>query len=249
MKREGLCLALSLALHAALWQIPGSEVTQSAVSAATVALGEPIPVVTLPPELPETMPLPTAGLTVTALPSQPLREIELNPQGLPPPITFESPELELPEDAPPIAVAPVIPPAPPPQTEPPPPAEPPPAKPFGQLLAAAYSEYGFERVLARQIAPPDVPVPPEKRELGIDWIPPDPAAAAGQTGTVTVLLIVAPDGTVERELIDSEGDRNLVDLARSTAAQYRFAPLTTPDEQGKYRFVTVKYVFAPPVDL
>ncbi|MGQ9867095.1 MAG: TonB family protein, partial [Pseudanabaenaceae cyanobacterium] len=125
----------------------------------------------------------------------------------------------------------------------------PPAEPFAQRLAAAYGEYGFDRVLTRQIAPPEVPIPSEKRELGIDWIPPDPEAAAGKTGTVTVLLIVAPDGTVERELIDSEGDRDLVDLARTTATQYRFAPLTAPEEQDKYRFITVKYVFAPPVEL
>ncbi|MGQ9867200.1 MAG: hypothetical protein ACUVSQ_13135, partial [Pseudanabaenaceae cyanobacterium] len=121
MKREGLCLALSIALHAALWQIPRPEAPQALVSVTTVApLGEPIPVVTLPPPpaLPETMPLPTAGLVVAALPSQPLREIELNPQGLPPPLTFELPEVEFPKKVSP-------PPIPPPPAETIMPAQPP----------------------------------------------------------------------------------------------------------------------------
>lgn len=94
-------------------------------------------------------------------------------------------------------------------------------------------------VVLRQIASPETPIPSNQREP-IDWIPIDPQALVGITGSVTFALVVTPDGRVEQEPIVVESTNpKLEQLARETIKGYynKFKPV----EQGKYRNIRIQY--------
>ncbi len=110
-------------------------------------------------------------------------------------------------------------------------------KPINSDLGGVLSQYGADKVVQRQIASPDTPVAPDKREP-IDWIPIEPQA--GISGSVAFVLVVSPDGRVEQEPIVSESTNpKLEQIARETIKGYynKFKPI----EQAKYRLVRIHY--------
>jgi outer membrane biosynthesis protein TonB len=94
-------------------------------------------------------------------------------------------------------------------------------------------------VVQRQIASPDAPVPPDKREP-IDWIPIDNQTLSGLSGSVAFVLVVSPNGNVEQEPVVVESTNSkLEQIARQTIRGYynKFQPL----DGGKYRLVRIQY--------
>lgn len=106
-------------------------------------------------------------------------------------------------------------------------------------LGGVVSQYGADNVVQRQIASPETPVAPDKREP-IDWIPIDKQALGEITGSVAFVLVVGPDGRVEQEPIVIESTNSkLEQLARQTIKGYynKFQPI----ESGRYRLVRIQY--------
>jgi TonB family protein len=95
-----------------------------------------------------------------------------------------------------------------------------------------------------QIAPVDalIPDPDINREKGVQWIPPKVSSITGKKGSVTLMWLVDPQGNVETRFVKSSGVKELDDIARETAKEYKFQPLEGA-ESGKYRLVTAKYDF------
>lgn len=93
-------------------------------------------------------------------------------------------------------------------------------------------------VVLRQIASPDTPISADRREP-VDWIPIDPQALVGITGSVTFALVVTPEGRVEQELLVESTNPKLEQLARETIKGYynKFKPV----EPGKYRNIRIQY--------
>jgi hypothetical protein len=112
-------------------------------------------------------------------------------------------------------------------------------KPASSDLGEVVSQYGADNVVNRQIASPDTPVAPDKREP-VEWIPIDKQALGGITGSVVFTLVVGPDGRVEQEpkVIESTNSK-LEQVARQTIKGYynKFQPI----ESGKYRLVRIQY--------
>jgi hypothetical protein len=106
-------------------------------------------------------------------------------------------------------------------------------------LGGVVSQYGANNVVQRQIASPDTPVAPDKREP-IDWIDIDKQALGGITGTVAFVLVVGPDGRVEQEpMVIESTNSKLEQVARQTIKGYynKFQPI----ESGRYRLVRIQY--------
>jgi hypothetical protein len=122
------------------------------------------------------------------------------------------------------------------------PTEKPANTPFTSTLARIYQEYGADNLIPRLIAPKDALIDPDKREPGIEWI--KPATNSNQIGTVTIVLIVAPDGTVEQELINDNDPTELREIALQTVKGYyqKFSPIESK-WKGKYRLVTIRFEF------
>lgn len=95
-----------------------------------------------------------------------------------------------------------------------------------------------------QIAPVDALIsdPDINREKGVQWIPPKVSSIAGKKGSVTLMWLVDPQGNVETRFVKSSGVKELDDIAREAAKEYKFQPLKGA-ESGKYRLVTAKYDF------
>jgi outer membrane biosynthesis protein TonB len=113
---------------------------------------------------------------------------------------------------------------------------------FTSTLSRIYQDYGTENLVPRLIAPREALVDPDKREPGISWIVPN--TQTKQTGTVTIVLIVAPDGKVEQELINDADPAELREIAQQTVKGYyeKFQPIELK-WQGKYRLVTIRFEF------
>jgi len=117
---------------------------------------------------------------------------------------------------------------------------PPPA--FTSTLSRIYQDYGIENLISRQIAPREALINPDRREPGIGWISPN--TTTKQAGTVTIVLIVAPDGKVEQELINDDDPAELREIAQQTVKGYyeKFQPIEAK-WTGKYRLVTIRFEF------
>ncbi len=117
---------------------------------------------------------------------------------------------------------------------------PPPA--FTSTLSRIYQDYGIENLISRQIAPREALINPDRREPGIGWISPN--TTTKQAGTVTIVLIVAPDGKVEQELINDDDPAELREIAQQTVKGYyeKFQPIDAK-WTGKYRLVTIRFEF------
>jgi hypothetical protein len=122
------------------------------------------------------------------------------------------------------------------------PTESSPTAAFTTTISRIYQDYGADNLVPRQIAPVEALINPDKREPGIEWIPPN--TDSKQIGTVTILLIVAPDGKVEKELINDNDPVELREIAQQTVKGYyeKFQPIE-PKWKGKYRLVTIKFEF------
>jgi len=93
-------------------------------------------------------------------------------------------------------------------------------------------------VVLRQIASLDTPIPADQKEP-VDWIPIDPQALIGISGSVTFALVVTPEGKVEQETVVESTNIKLEQLAREAIKGYynKFKPV----EAGKYRNVRIYY--------
>lgn len=94
-------------------------------------------------------------------------------------------------------------------------------------------------MVQRQIASPDTPVAPDKREP-IEWIPIDKQALGGVTGSVAFVIVVSPDGRVEQEpMVIESTNSKLEQVARQTIKGYfnKFQPI----DSGRYRLVRIQY--------
>lgn len=99
--------------------------------------------------------------------------------------------------------------------------------------------------VARTLIPPvGITINEDKREKGVDWIPPKVAKVAGKSGTVTYAWLVAPDGTVTKKFVELKKTvaPELVEIVRETVKGYKFKPLANP-QSGKYRLISTQYIF------
>ncbi|WP_197278617.1 energy transducer TonB [Pseudanabaena sp. 'Roaring Creek'] len=81
-----------------------------------------------------------------------------------------------------------------------------------------------------------------EREKGVEWIAPKVSSVAGKSGSVIFMWLVDPSGKVKKLYLKSSGFKELDDIAKETAKEYKFKPLEDP-QSGKFRLVTAKYEF------
>jgi outer membrane biosynthesis protein TonB len=118
---------------------------------------------------------------------------------------------------------------------------------FGKIYAEYAIKYGRENVVQRVIPSPQettVSQVSQSIEPGINWIPPVEQPKSldlkGKNAKVTVTLIVAADGKIERKWMFSSKNSNVDEIVKKTLQGYenKFAPL-----EGKIRIVTISYDF------
>ncbi|WP_019501396.1 TonB C-terminal domain-containing protein [Pseudanabaena sp. PCC 6802] len=118
---------------------------------------------------------------------------------------------------------------------------------FGKIYAEYAIKYGKENVVQRIIPSPQettVSQVSQSIEPGINWIPPVEQPKSldlkGKNTKVTVTLIVAPDGKIEKKWMFSSKNSNVDEIVKKTVKGYesKFAPL-----EGKIRIVTISYDF------
>ncbi|WP_103666511.1 TonB family protein [Pseudanabaena sp. BC1403] len=83
-----------------------------------------------------------------------------------------------------------------------------------------------------------------KREKGVEWIPPKRANTTGKSGVVTFIWLVDPNGKIVDNTVEivSSGIPELDDIAKEAAKGYKFNPIEDP-ASGVHRQVTAKYKF------
>jgi hypothetical protein len=118
---------------------------------------------------------------------------------------------------------------------------------FVRIYAEYASKYGKENVVQRIIPSPQettVSQISQSIEPGINWIPPVEQPKSldlkGKNAKVTVTLIVAPDGKIEKKWMFSSKNSNVDEIVKKTVKGYesKFTPL-----EGKIRIVTISYDF------
>jgi outer membrane biosynthesis protein TonB len=118
---------------------------------------------------------------------------------------------------------------------------------FGKIYAEYAIKYGKENVIQRIIPSPQettVSQVSQSIEPGINWIPPVEQPKSldlkGKNTKVTVTLIVAPDGKIEKKWMFSSKNSNVDEIVKKTVKGYenKFVPL-----EGKIRIVTISYDF------
>lgn len=82
----------------------------------------------------------------------------------------------------------------------------------------------------------------EKREKGVEWIPPKTTKVAGKRGTITYAWLLEPDGKIAKTFVEASADQDLLKIVKETVKEYKFKPIDNPTS-GKRRFVYVQYVF------
>jgi len=94
------------------------------------------------------------------------------------------------------------------------------------------------------IAPKDklISLSDEKREKGVEWIPPKTTKVAGKRGTITYAWLLEPDGKIAKTFVEASADQDLLKIVKETVKEYKFKPIDNPTS-GKRRFVYVQYVF------
>jgi len=93
----------------------------------------------------------------------------------------------------------------------------------------------------RRIAPPSAIVSASQIEPDIEWISPKLDGIGNAKGTVSVALLVTPEGKVDRQLIKRSGVDELDKIASQTVEGYydKFKP----SKDGKYRYVIIEFKF------
>ncbi len=94
------------------------------------------------------------------------------------------------------------------------------------------------------IAPKDklISFSDEKREKGVEWIPPKTTKVTGKSGTITYAWLLEPDGKITKTFVEEGADQDLLKIVKETVKEYKFKPIDNL-ASGKRRFVYVQYVF------
>ncbi|MCA6587243.1 MAG: hypothetical protein ACK5EU_06825 [Pseudanabaena sp.] len=94
------------------------------------------------------------------------------------------------------------------------------------------------------IAPKDklISLSDEKREKGVEWIPPKTTKVEGKRGTITYAWLLEPDGKIAKTFVEASADQDLLKIVKETVKEYKFKPIDNLTS-GKRRFVYVQYVF------
>jgi len=107
-------------------------------------------------------------------------------------------------------------------------------------VANIFKQYSGN-ISLRRIAPPSAIISASQIEPDIEWISPKLDGIGNAKGTVSVALLVTPEGKVDRQLIERSGVEQLDKIASQTVEGYydKFKP----SKDGKYRYVIIEFKF------
>jgi hypothetical protein len=112
-----------------------------------------------------------------------------------------------------------------------------------RTVADIFNKYR-NNIALRKIAPPSATVSASQVEPDVSWISPQVDGAISAKGTVSIALLVTPEGKVEKQLMKPSGIDELDKIASQTVEGYydKFKPA----KDGKYRYVVIEFKFPIP---
>lgn len=112
-----------------------------------------------------------------------------------------------------------------------------------RTVADIFNKYR-NNIALRKIAPPSATISASQIEPDVSWIPPQVDGAINAKGTVSIALLVTPEGKVEKQLMKPSGIDELDKIASQTVEGYydKFKPA----KDGRYRYVVIEFKFPIP---